>query len=258
MDLAELIALNLAIVLAIMVAVWALSVVLRDVSIVDIVWGLGFAGIAAVTCLLSSGDAGRKALLVCLTAVWGLRLAVYLAWRKAGAPEDARYRALRERIGPSFWLVSLAVVFGLQGVLMTIVALPVIAGQQQPAPPGVLALVGTAVWATGIGFEAVGDWQLARFKANPANRGRVLDRGLWRYTRHPNYFGDCLVWWGLYLAALTEDTWWTAVGPALMTFLLMRVSGVTLLEQSLQHTKEGYADYMARTSAFLPWPPRAH
>jgi steroid 5-alpha reductase family enzyme len=147
------------------------------------------------------------------------------------------------------------VVFGLQGLIMNTVALPVMAGQLDRSPLSGWAVLGIGLWTVGLLFETIGDYQLARFKAEPNNSGKVMDRGLWRYTRHPNYFGDFLVWWGVYFAALGEGIWWTAIGPVVMSFLLLRVSGVALLERSLQRSKDGYADYIARTSAFFPWPP---
>ena len=138
---------------------------------------------------------------------------------------------------------------------MTVVALPVMAGQLDHSPLSGWAALGLGLWTVGLLFETIGDYQLAHFKSEPINRGRVMDRGLWRYTRHPNYFGDFLIWWGIFFAAVGEGTWWTAIGPLIMSFLLLRVSGVTLLERSLQRSKEGYAEYMTRTSAFFPWPP---
>lgn len=256
MSLLELIGINLAVTAVLMFLVWLASIKLRDVSIVDVFWGLGFVVIAWLSFVLTGEITGRKALLVLVTSIWGLRLSVYLAWRKSGAPEDPRYHAMRKSIGPRFWLISLFLVFGLQGIIMNVVALPVMAGQFDPSPIGFWAFLGVALWIVGLLFEAVGDYQLARFKADANNRGKVMDRGLWRYTRHPNYFGDFLVWWGIFFAAQGQGSWWTGIGPLVMSFLLLRVSGVSLLERSLEHSKEGYADYMARTSAFFPWPPR--
>lgn len=240
-----------------MVLLWLLSLAVRDASIVDIFWGAGFVVVAWVVFGLADGAVLRRWMLVALTTVWGLRLAGYLAWRNLGRGEDFRYRAMRERAGPRFWIVSLYQVFALQGLLMWLVSLPVQAGMVPTSPVGFLAWVGTALWAIGFAFETVGDLQLARFKKDPSNRGQVMDRGLWRYTRHPNYFGDFCVWWGLYLIALDgAGAWWTVVGPIVMSMLLMRVSGVTLLEKSLSTRRAGYADYVRRTSAFFPRPPR--
>jgi steroid 5-alpha reductase family enzyme len=257
-NLLELLASNLLVTLLLMTALWSVSLILRDVSIVDVFWGLGFIVIAAVTFFLAENDSPRKLLLLGLTAIWGLRLSIHLGVRKWGTPEDHRYQAMREKIGPHFWIVSLGVVFLLQGVIMNIVVLPMIVGQLDNSPLAWLDAIGTIIWCVGMFFEAVGDWQLAAFKADPNNNGKVMDRGLWRYTRHPNYFGDFAVWWGVYIVALgAVGTWWTIVSPLLMSFLLLRVSGVTLLEHSLRERKPDYADYVARTSAFFPWPPMA-
>jgi steroid 5-alpha reductase family enzyme len=166
---------------------------------------------------------------------------------------------MRRSRGDRFWLASLYLVFGLQGLLMWIVSLPIQLVQvpaATAAPLGRLDLLGFLLWGTGVAFEAIGDWQLARFRADPANRGRVCDEGLWAWTRHPNYFGDALMWWGLYCFAAAAGATWTAVGPVVMTVLLLEVSGVALLERSLRSSRPGYADYVARTSAFLPLPPR--
>lgn len=237
---------------------WLASLRLRDVSIVDIYWGLGFAQIAIVTAALAGGWPWRRLLLTMLVVLWGLRLAFYLFWRNAGHGEDYRYQAMRRHHGARFPLVSLATVFGLQGALMWIVSLPVQIGQLAATPAHLTALdvAGAALWALGLACEAVGDWQLAAFKADPANAGRVMDRGLWRYTRHPNYFGDACVWWGLWLVASAGGAWWTIVSPALMTILLLKVSGVAMLERTIGRRRPEYADYVARTSAFVPWFPR--
>jgi steroid 5-alpha reductase family enzyme len=196
---------------------------------------------------------------VALTSVWALRLGGYLAWRNWGRGEDPRYVAMRQKHGARFGRVSLYTVFGLQGLIMWVVSFPI---QQAQAVPEPMVLswvegVGVVLWAVGLGFESIGDWQLARFRADPVNRGHVMNRGLWSWTRHPNYFGDALVWWGLFLVTLpTQGGAWTLVSPVLMTFMLVRVSGVALLERDLRRSKPDYADYIARTNAFLPWPPR--
>ena len=243
---------------ALMLVTWVLSVLVRDASIVDPVWGAGFVLVAWVVRASVDGDPARQWLLVALTTVWGLRLAGYLAWRKRGGGEDFRYREMRERWGARFWWVSLGTVFVLQGVLMWVVSLPVQLGQVPDDPGlGVLAGIGVAVWVVGMCFEVVGDAQLARFKADPANHGAVMDRGLWRYTRHPNYFGDACVWWGLALVAAESGLGAVGIiGAVVMTVLLRRVSGVTLLERSLSRRRAGYDDYVARTSPFVPRPPR--
>jgi steroid 5-alpha reductase family enzyme len=252
-------AINLAAIAAAMIVVWLLSLARRDVSIVDVFWGLGFVLVALVSHACGEGAVARKNLITILTIAWGLRLAIYLLWRNWDQEEDYRYRAMRARYGERFPLVSLYLVFGLQGALMWIVSLPIQVAQSSPTPEHLtwLDVTGALLWAVGLGFEAIGDWQLSRFRADAANRGKVMDRGLWRYTRHPNYFGDAVVWWGFFLVALaTPRGWWSAVGPLLMTFLLLRVSGVALLERGLKRRKPDYQAYVDRTSAFIPWPPR--
>jgi steroid 5-alpha reductase family enzyme len=244
---------------AAMLALWLLSLALRDASIVDIWWGPGIALGGCVAWLSGGASHPRATLLVALASLWALRLAGHLLWRNAGHGEDPRYQAMRRRFGPRFPLISLATVFALQGVLQWLVSLPVQVGAADPgdAPLGALDALGVLIFACGLGFEAVGDAQLARFKADPANRGRVMDRGLWRYTRHPNYFGDALAHWGLLAVALaTPHGWLTALSPALMTFLLLRVSGVALLERSIGKRRPEYAEYRRRTSAFIPLRPR--
>jgi steroid 5-alpha reductase family enzyme len=247
-----------AVVIVFQLTLWLLSLPLRNASIVDIGWGLGFVAVAWTTRLVADGVDARQNLLVLLATLWGLRLAGYLAWRNGIRDEDFRYVAMRKR-RPNFAVSSLWVVFGLQGVVMWIVSLPVQAGQVPDSPGlGIVDGLGVALWLVGFGFETIGDYQLARFKADPAHQGQVMDRGLWRYTRHPNYFGDFCVWWGLGLiAAATGTAAWALVGPAVMSFMLLRVSGVTMLERSLTKRRPGYDEYVRRTSTFFPRPPRS-
>lgn len=243
----------------VMVATWLVSLPLRNASIVDIVWGFGFAVVAWVAFATVSDPAPRRWLLVVLTTIWGMRLAGYLAWRNLGKDEDYRYQAMRKKAGDGFWWVSLLRVFLAQGAIMWVVSLPVQAGQAlSQRPLGWLDWLGVAAWSVGVFFESVGDFQLARFKADPDNEGQVMDGGLWRYTRHPNYFGDFMVWWGLYAISLSTGGWWTVIGPAAMTVLLMKVSGVDLLEKSIGKRRPGYDEYIRRTNAFFPGPPRNH
>jgi steroid 5-alpha reductase family enzyme len=247
-------------VLALFVALWLVSVAVRDASIVDMVWGAGFVLVAWVAFFLGGGAEPRRMLMAAMVTVWGLRLSLYLTRRNLGKGEDYRYQAMRKQHGTRFPLVSLWRVFILQAVVLWIVSLPVQAAQHETSPATLqwLDFAGLGVWSVGLFFEAVGDAQLARFKANPDSAGQVMDRGLWRYTRHPNYFGDFMVWWGIYLVALSTLTaWWTFIGPALMSFFLMRVSGVPLLERSLRAKRPGYEAYIAKTSAFFPRPPRS-
>jgi steroid 5-alpha reductase family enzyme len=247
-----------AVVAVLMVGLWLISIGLRDVSIIDPAWGPAFVLVAIVAAIAGDGDPGRRWLLLGLTAVWGLRLGGHLLIRKLREPaEDHRYASMREREGAAFVPWSLVWIFGLQGLLVLIVSLP----QQVAAGRGGglnwLVIPGGLLWAVGFVFETVGDEQLRRFKARPGSSGEVMDKGLWRYTRHPNYFGDFCVWWGLWLVALTAaGTWWTAIGPLVMTVLLMRVSGAARLELDIGDRRPKYADYIRRTSAFFPRPPK--
>ena len=241
-----------------MLAMWLLSLAVKNASIVDVGWGLGFVLVAWAVRARVDGNVDRQRLLAGMTSLWGLRLAAYLYARNHGKGEDYRYRAMRQRWGSRFSLISLGTVFALQGALMWIVSRPVQLGQSRVDPKiGALAWIGIAVWALGLFFEVVGDAQLARFKRDPANAGTVMDQGLWRYTRHPNYFGDACVWWGIALvAAETTVGRWGLIGAAVMTVLLRRVSGVTLLEKSLVKRRAGYDQYVATTSPFIPRPPK--
>lgn len=243
-------------ILALMVGTWAVSVIVRNASIVDVIWGPAFVLLAAIALALGDGTAGRRWLVLALVAIWGLRLGAHIARRNIGKGEDRRYRAFRERWGARFWWVSLFTVFLLQAAIVLVVALPILGAGAGRAPLGLLDALGVLVWVVGFAFEAIGDAQLARFRRDPANRGRVLDRGLWRYTRHPNYFGDATLWWGLGLIGAAGAGPWVLVGPALMTFLLVRVSGVALLERDIAERRPEYAAYVRRTSSFLPRPPR--
>jgi steroid 5-alpha reductase family enzyme len=246
-----------AALLAYVLALWVLSLPLRDASIADPGWSMAFVMVAWLAYAIGHGCRGRRLLLAVLVSIWGLRLASHLIARKLRAPgEDPRYGAMRRRAPHNFALVSLATVFILQGALVWVVSLPIQAAAPRPDALGALDAIGGAVWAIGLFFEAVGDLQLSRFKRDGANAGAVMDRGLWRYTRHPNYFGDFLVWWGVYLIALsTGEAWWTVVGPLVMSTLLIGVSGKRLLEHHMRR-RPGYDEYVARTSGFFPWPPR--
>ena len=242
-----------------MLATWSVSLLRRDASIVDIVWGLGFVVVAWASRFVTGASGAGNWLLVAMVTVWGVRLAAYLAKRNLGKGEDFRYKAMRRKHGERFPLVSLYTVFGLQGALMFVVSLPVSLGQRDTdAGAGFVALAGCVVWAIGLYFEVVGDAQLARFKRDPRNEGLVMDQGLWALTRHPNYFGDCLVWWGLAIVASAQGAGlWAFLGALVMTVLLVRVSGAAMLDRLLAKRKPGYAEYMARTSGFIPRPRRS-
>ena len=195
--------------------------------------------------------------MLALVTLWGLRLAIYLAWRNSGHEEDRRYQAIRRRNEPNFALKSLWLIFGFQAALAWVISLPLAGAVAGSVSLGLLDALGVILFAVGLLFEAVGDLQLARFKSDPANAGRVMDRGLWRWTRHPNYFGDFCVWWGFYLLALGAGAWWSIAGPLIMSFLLLRFSGVRLLERDIGERRPAYAEYVRRTNAFFPGPPRA-
>ncbi|MHC5905214.1 DUF1295 domain-containing protein [Streptomyces sp. S6] len=245
--------------LAVMLVTFAVAVRARLHRIVDVAWGIGFTAVAAVTFAVSAGhgDPVRRLLATVLTAVWGLRLAVHIARRGRGHGEDPRYEAMLAKAPGSRDAYALRMVYLLQGALVWLVSLPVQVAQYVPGRPSFLAWAGVALWAVGAGFEAVGDAQLARFKADPAHRGRIMDRGLWAWTRHPNYFGDLCVWWGLFLLVCDSPVAAavSAVSPLVMSLLLTRGSGKRLLERHLAD-RPGYAEYRARTSGFFPRPPK--
>ncbi|HAF61750.1 MAG TPA: hypothetical protein DCK95_05445 [Anaerolineaceae bacterium] len=245
------------IILLYMVLLWLVSLLLKNSSIIDIFWGLGFV-IVSWFYYSQSGFPlrGRSFLINLLVTIWGLRLSIYILWRNWGKPEDFRYQKWRNEAGKSWWWKSFFKVFLLQGLLMWFISMPLFAAHLQNTTMNWLDMVGTLIWGIGFLFESVGDLQLARFKADPANRGKVLDYGVWKYTRHPNYFGDAAQWWGYFLIALAAGGWWTIFSPVIMTYLLLKISGVKLLEVTLQDTKPAYREYIKKTSAFFPLPPR--
>jgi steroid 5-alpha reductase family enzyme len=251
---------GLGAILIVATLVWMISVKYRDASIADVCWGLGFVLLAWLYCGLSPVFTTRSWLVASLISVWGGRLSLHIFRRRHGQGEDPRYQAMRASHGTAFWWRSLFTVFWLQGTILWFVALPLLVAVSAGQPPALVALDGPGVllFAVGFAFEAVGDHQLERFRREPGHRGKVLDCGLWRYTRHPNYFGDATLWWGIYaIAAATPGGWLTVLSPSVMTLLLMRVSGLTLLEEHLKGSKPDYLAYVARTPAFFPWIPRA-
>lgn len=245
----------LAALLAFGVAGWLVSLWKKDVSIVDSMWSLMFL-LAAVIYVISGDPGPRAPLVMLLVSLWALRLAGYISWRNWGEDEDYRYRKIRANNSPGFAFKSVYIVFGLQAFLAAVISLPLLAALTGERPLGALDVAGVLLWITGFAFETLGDLQLARFKSDPANRGKVLDSGLWAWTRHPNYFGDFCVWWGFYLVALSAGGWWTIVSPVLMSFLLLRVSGVAMLEKDIGQRRPDYADYVRRTNAFFPGRPK--
>ena len=235
---------------------WIVSLVRKDVSIVDSMWSIMFL-IAAWAYSVSTVAGPRTTLILLLVAIWSIRLAGYITWRNWGDEEDYRYQKIRANNSPNFEFKSLYIVFGLQAGLAWIISLPLMAAMNSDAPIGALDAIGVVIWAVGFSFETVGDLQLAQFRANPDNKGKVLNSGLWRLTRHPNYFGDFCLWWGFFLIALSAGGWWSIVSPLLMSFLLLKVSGVAMLERTIGERRPEYADYIRRTNAFFPGPPKA-
>jgi len=247
--------LALAAVIAFGTAGWIVSLVRRDVSIVDSMWSIMFLIAAVIYAYL--GDIGPRATLVLLlVTVWSLRLAIHITWRNWGEGEDYRYQNIRRNNSPNFALKSFYIVFGLQAVLAWFISLPLLAAVSGERPIGILDLLAVVVWIVGFVFESLGDLQLAQFKSDPDNKGKVLQTGLWSVTRHPNYFGDFCVWWGFYLLALSAGGWWSIASPLLMSFLLLKVSGVAMLEKDIGERRPDYAEYIARTNAFFPGPHR--
>lgn len=256
----EMLATAFAAMLLLALATWALSVVKRDASIVDGIWSLLFLAAAFVYALAGNTDATRATWLLALVLVWAVRLSAHIIRRGWGEPEDHRYQVIRARNEPGFAWKSAYLVFGLQAVLAWIVSLSLFAGFNGSAPLGWLDIAGLAIAAAGILIESVADAQLARFKADPRSAGQVMDRGLWRYSRHPNYFGEFCVWWGFFLVGLSAGglaAIWTLISPLLMSVLLLKVSGVALLESDIGSRRPAYRDYVARTNAFFPGPPKS-
>lgn len=257
-SLIETMFITLAVLMGCMVLLWCVSLMKRDVSIVDPFWGTGFAMTGWMVAALHRPVPTRVLLLAGLVTVWGLRLSLYLVWRNHGHAEDRRYAAMRSHHGSRFRWVSLFTVFLLQGALMWFISLPLQAAATTAVATelGGVDLAGVVFWLLGFLFESIGDWQLARFRSDPSNAGRVLDRGLWRYTRHPNYFGDFCVWWGIFLISAAGGAGWTVASPVVMSVLLVRVSGVTLLENSITDRRPEYARYQRETNAFFPGAPK--
>ena len=243
-------------ILVVGVVSWSFSVVKKDVSFVDSLWSLFFLIAAAIFALGSQPLSGRGVLVAVLVAIWSLRLSIYITARNWGEPEDYRYQSIRANNEPGFAFKSLYIVFGLQGVLAWIIALPLLPAIASDSALGWIDGAAVMLWLVGFVFEAGGDYQLSRFKAHEENRGRVLDTGLWRYTRHPNYFGDFCIWWSFYLFALASGGWWSIVSPLLMSVLLLKVSGVAMLERTISDRRPEYAEYVRRTNAFFPGPRR--
>jgi steroid 5-alpha reductase family enzyme len=247
------------IILALVTVLWIWSVFIKNVSIVDIFWGVGFVFVNAFYVFMSGDLNARKILILILVSIWGFRLAIYLAYRNIGNGEDFRYQEFRKNYGPKrYWWFSFFQTFLLQGALIMIVSLPLL-GINSSASKGtlnVLDYIGIIVWLIGFTFEAVGDFQLSRFKNNYKNKEKVLNTGLWKYTRHPNYFGDSAVWWAYAIFSIAAGSYWQIIGSIVMTLLIIKISGVSLLEKTLKDTKPQYRNYIEKTNSFLPWFPK--
>lgn len=262
-ELIQILAVNLAISALLFIILWRVSVRIHDPSFIDSWWALGVVVLAWSTFLQAPNPGAHTLALLALATIWGLRLGLYLLWRWQSHGHDRRYEKLaqraKEKHGMSFSQFALRWVFGPQMLLQFIMALPAQLGQIAPPPAfGLLAQIGLLLAAFGIIYEAIADAQLARFKADPANAGKVMDQGVWRTSRHPNYFGELCAWWGMYaIACETPYGAWSLPGPLLLTFLLTRVSGAPTTEPHLQRTRPDYEAYKKRTSAFIPLPPKA-
>lgn len=244
-------------ILGVGIASWLFSVIKKDVSFVDSLWSLFFLLAAVVFAIEAQPLSVRGTLVLVLVAVWALRLSIYITARNWGQPEDYRYQSIRANNEPGFAFKSLYIVFGLQGVLAWLIALPLLPAITSNTALSGIDVVAAALWLAGFVFEAGGDYQLARFKSREDSKGRVLDTGLWRYTRHPNYFGDFCIWWSFYLFAVASGGWWSIASPLLMSLLLLKVSGVVMLEKTITDRRPEYANYINRTNAFFPGPQRA-
>ena len=249
---------GLFLILSLMTSLWIVSILLKNVSIVDMFWGMGFVMVNTFY-FINTEATPSKIILLLLVAIWGLRLSFYLAWRNIGKPEDFRYQEFRKKYGEkNYWWISFLQTFILQGLLMWVISMPLLGANLYSTSQnlGFIDYFGIFLWLIGFIFEAGGDMQLARFKKNNANTGKVLNTGFWHYTRHPNYFGDSAVWWGFGLFCLSTGSYWLISGSVLMTLLILKVSGVALLEKSLKEKKPEYVNYIQNTSSFIPWFPK--
>jgi steroid 5-alpha reductase family enzyme len=235
---------------------WLYSLYKRNVNIVDSLWSLMFLAAAFTYAVVAGGFSESNILLLTLVTLWALRLSVFLAVRNWGQEEDRRYQEIRANNEPHFNLKSLYIIFGLQALLAWIISIPLLMALSSEATIGVLEMLAILLWLAGFVFETTADLQLYRFKSNPDNTGKVLDSGVWAYSRHPNYFGEFLIWWAFFLFALSSGAWWTVFSPVLMTFLLLKVSGVSLMEKGMTQRRAKYRDYMESTNAFFPGKPR--
>ena len=235
---------------------WVISLLRNNVTHVDSMWSLFFVIATFTSVVLATETSMRAQILLILVSIWALRLFVYLTWRNWGPHEDHRYVQIRNNNQPNFWLKSIVIIFGLQAVLAWIISMALFGAVTSDKPINTLDYIGILLVILGFIWETIGDWQLSSFKANPSNKGKVLNTGLWRYSRHPNYFGEFCIWWGFYVIAVAAGAWWSVISPLLMTLLLLKVSGVSLLESTIIERRPAYAEYIKNTNAFMPWFPK--
>lgn len=248
-----------SIILILVTLLWIWSVFIKNVSIVDIFWGLGFVVVNTFYVFMSGELNARKIVILTLVCIWGFRLAIYLAIRNIGKGEDFRYQEFRQNYGPKrYWWFSYFQTFLLQGILIMIISLPLLGINYNNSNGNlqILDYLGIIIWIIGFTFETVGDFQLSNFKRDSKNKGKILHTGLWKYTRHPNYFGDSAVWWAYGIFSIAAGSYWQAIGAVIMTLLILKISGVSLLEKTLKETKPQYKEYIQKTSSFIPWFPK--
>ena len=248
---------GLAATLITMLAAWLISIPRRDVSLVDVFWGVNLLAAALAYAVFLPQPGPRAWAVLAMVGVWALRLGGHIAARNHGQPEDRRYRAMRARRGEAFWWKSLYIVFLTQAIIAWILSWQLYGAMAGQVPLGWFDAIGVALWLFGLVFETIADRQLANFLAQPGREDRVMDQGLWRYSRHPNYFGECCLWWGLFVLAASAGAWWTVIAPLMMTVLLLRVSGVALTEKDIADRRPDYREYLRHTSAFFPLPRRS-
>ena len=249
---------SLVVMLVLGFATWLYSLYKRDVSIVDSLWSIMFLAASIYVVSAAPETTWRTGLLLFMVAVWALRLSIFLTIRNWGEPEDRRYQQIRANNSPNFGFKSLFIIFTLQAVIAWVVFLGLLPALYNPTASIPLDVIAVGIWAAGVLIESAADYQLYAFSRKASNRGKVLDSGVWRYTRHPNYFGEFLVWWGFFLIAAGSGYWWAIIAPLVMTLLLLKVSGVGLMEKGIESRRPGYKDYAERTNTFFPWFPKTH
>ena len=248
---------GLYIILTLAFGTWLLSVYMRDVSIVDSAWSIMFLVSAGYYYSLIPETDMRTNIIFTLIALWALRLSLHLTWRNWGEPEDIRYQEIRTKYSPNFAFKSLYIIFLFQAILAWLISAPLLSALHTTDSVSSLSaidIIAMFFWVIGFTFESVSDYQLSKFKSNPDNSGKVMDKGLWKFSRHPNYFGEFMIWWGFYLFAMPYAPAWIIISPILMSWLLLKFSGVVMLEESIVIRKPQYKNYIQYTNTFFPGP----